>query len=451
MIKKSQNILSELKLTRRHVLQGMGAAAAVGATGFSGFGASAAGEIKELIVLTGTTPWLPAYQKAAAAYEAEKGVKITFRPFPYGGMRTQMTNAIQSKNAAFDVFQLDEPWTGQFYDNGWVKPIDEIIEGFKLDPNITTYDNLPLWDKAKRQSAEGGKVMGLPINGNVDLLVYRKDIYDKLGLKVPTTWDEAIANGKQAVEAGEVKFGYVTRGQPTTGGQSVSYEFMHVLYGYGADWFSTENGIFVPTINSDAAKKAATTFRKLLELGPSRSQTVGQADCIALMQSGQALQGHFVAAGMPQLEDASRSSVVGKCGYAVIPSGTPGKPVPASGVWSLCVPAAQSPERQKAAADFIVWMLDKKQQQTFTDAGGIPTRSDIDVASAGPLQPIMAAAKDSGPLAKGSIRYVFAAQMLEAVEPIIGQIGSGDVEVEQGLNDLQKKLEEVVKASGFAK
>lgn len=442
--------LESVRRSRRDVLKYMAAASVVGMTGRPGW-VFAAGEVKELVVLTGTTPWLPAYQKAAAAYQAEKGVKITFRPFPYGGMRTQMTNAIQSKNAAFDIFQLDEPWTGQFYDNGWVKPLDEIIPGYKLDPNILTYDNLPMWDKEKRSGSSGGKVMGLPMNGNVDLFVYRKDVYDKLGLKPPRTWDEAIENGKKAVEAGEVRYGYVTRGQPTTGGQSVSFEFMNVLYGYGGDWFKTDGAQLVPTINSDAAKAAATTFRRLLELGPSRPQTVGQADCIALMQSGQALQGHFVAAGMPQLEDSSRSSVVGKCAYTPVLVGALDHPVPASGVWSLCVPADQAPERQRAAADFIVWMLDQKQQATFASAGGIPTRKDVDVSATGPLQPIMKAAQDSAPLARGAIRYVFAAQMLEAVEPILGQIGSGDVEVDKGLDDLQAKLVEVAKASGFAK
>lgn len=438
-----------LPLSRRRVLQSLAATAAVGLTGLSRT-ASAAQTVDELIVLTGTTPWLPAYQKAAAAYEKERGVKITFRPFPYGGMRTQMTNAIQSRNAAFDVFQLDEPWTGQFYDNGWVKPLDEIIPGYTPDPAIITYDDLPLWNSAERQGGPGGRVMGLPMNGNVDLLVYRKDIYEKLGLTPPRTWDEAIDNGRKAVDAGEVRYGYVTRGQPTTGGQSVSFEFMHVLFSYGADWFASENGRLVPTINSESAQAAAETFRRLLELGPSRPQTVGQADCIALMQNGQALQGHFVAAGMPQLEDESRSSVVGKCGYSVVPAGSLGKPVPTSGVWSLCVPNDLAPERQSAAADFIVWMLEKQQQAVFAEAGGIPTRNDIDLSGTGAIAPILEAVQESAPHAHRAIRYVFAAQMLEAVEPVIGQIGAGEIPVDQGLNTLQDKLAEIASAAGFS-
>src|SRR5579871_3870397 len=168
-----------LMLHRRAVLRGLG----VGVTAaLVRPHVARAAEVTELIVITGTTPWLPAYQKVAATYQAAKGVKITFRPFPYAGMRTQMVNTIQSQNPVFDVFQIDESWTGEFYDNGWVRPLDDIIQDFKLDPGVMTYDALPFWDKAQRTSATSGKVMGLPMNGNVDLFVYRKDLYDKLGL-----------------------------------------------------------------------------------------------------------------------------------------------------------------------------------------------------------------------------------------------------------------------------
>ena len=406
--------------------------------------------VTELIVLTGVTPWTPAYQKVAAQYQKAKGIKITLRSFPYAGMRTQMINAIQSKNPVFDVYQLDEPWTGQFYDNGWVKPLGDIIPEFALDPAIVTYDGLPFWDAQARTGSPSGKVMGLPLNGNVDLLYYRKDIYEKLGLPVPKTWDEAIANGRKAQSAGLIKYGYTTRGQPTTGGQSVSYEFMPVFYSYGANWFAAEGRDWTPTVNSDAAKAAAATFRKLLELGPERPQTVGQADVIALMQGGQALQGHFVAAGAAQLEDPNRSTVVGKIGYAPVPSGALGKPQPTSGTWSLCVPADQTADRQKAAAEFLQWMLAQPQQEAFVRAGGIPTRSDVTSAfgSAGAyLQPV----QTSMPNIRRAVRYVFSGPMLDAVEQSLAQIGSGDVEVTAGLDRLQSQLTDVVKKAGFLK
>ena len=438
-----------LNVNRRRVLQGIGIGAA--APLLRPFSARAAGKVTELIVLTGVTPWLPAYQKVAAQYEQEKGVKITLRQFPYGGMRTQMINAIQSKNPVFDVYQLDEPWTGQFYDNGWVRPLSDIDPTFSLNSNTLTYDSLPFWNKERRlSSSDGGKIMSVPLNGNVDLLVYRKDLYEKLGLTPPRTWNEAIENGRKAQAAGVAKFGYVTRGQPTTGGQSITYEYMPVFYSSGANWFVDEGRDWTPAVNSDAAKAGTETFRKLLELGPAQPQTVGQADVIALMQGGQAFQGHFVAAAAPQLEDPNRSAMVGKFGYAVVPAGASGHPSPTSGTWSLCVPADQSEERQKAAAEFIAWTIQKPQQANFVRGGGIPSRRDIsDAFGAG--APYMQAVINSMPNVRRSIRYIFGAPMLEAIEPILGQIGSGTLPVNEGLDRLQVLLTKVVKDAGFLK
>jgi multiple sugar transport system substrate-binding protein len=434
------------RLRRRAVLGGLGAAALLARPHVA-----RAQKVTELIVLTGVTPWLPAYQKVAAGYEKAAGVKVTLRSFPYAGMRTQMVNAIQSNNPVFDVFQLDESATGEFYDNAWVRPLDDIDPGYKIDPGIVTYDGLPFWNKSLRTAtAQGGKVMGLPLNGNIDLFYYRKDLYEKLGLQVPRTWDEAIENGRKAQKAGVVKYGYVTRGQPTVGGQAITYEFMPVFYSDGAEWFADEGKNWTPTINSDAAKQAMATFRKLLELGPERPQTVGQADVIGLMQGGQTLQAHFVAAGAPQLEDPDRSAVVGKIGYAPLPAGSTGKNAPTSGTWSLAVPAGQTEDRQKAGADYIRWFMSKPQQEAFVRAGGIPTRDDVG-ASFGKSAIYLDAVAASWPNIRRSMRYVFANAMLDAVEPALAQMGSGDVKVDEGLDKLQAQVTEVVKKAGFLK
>ena len=49
--------------------------------------------------------------------------------------------------------------------------------------------------------------MGVPINGNVDVLYYRKDLYEKHGLKVPETWDQLLENVNKLTDKG--LYGYV--------------------------------------------------------------------------------------------------------------------------------------------------------------------------------------------------------------------------------------------------
>lgn len=437
-------------------LMGLGASASVlaacgGGGGGGALGGGGNGKVTELIVPTNESPWTEAYQRTVSQYEGESGIRITLRVFPYDGLRTQMLNAIRNKSQTFDIFQLDEPWTHQFYDNDWVTPLEEIRSGFSLDPQILTYDALPFWDPQKRTSSESGQVMGLPLNGNVHLLVYRKDLYEDLGLSVPTTWEEAIANGEKAKSQGKAKYGYVTRGQGVSGGQSITYDYMPVFYSYGANWFADEGTDWTPTINTPEAIHATDVYKRLLDLGPADSLSVGQAEVIALLQGGEALQGHVVAAAAPQFEDESASNVAGKVGYAKVPAGgASGSSTPTSGTWSLCVPRGLNDARTKAAYDFVTWMLERKQQDAFSDAGGIATRKDS-LTEAAKDSAYLQATEDSMADVRRAVRYAFSSPMLEQTERVLSQIGAGRTGVKPGLDQLQSRVEDIVREAGFLK
>jgi len=450
------NVMSTMPRRRFLQLAAMGVSlpAIAGVSGCGGAGTGALGggageEVTELIVPTNQSPWLDAYRTVAAQYEAESGVRITLREFPYDGLRTQMTNAIQNQNLVFDLFQLDEPWTHQFYDNDWVTPLDEVDAQFSLDPAVLTYDALPFWDAQTRTSDPNGRVMGLPLNGNVHLLIYRRDLYEQLGLQAPRTWEDAAAAGERAQQGGIARYGYATRGQASSGGQSITYDYMPVLYSYGGTWFADEGTDWTPALDTPEALAATEMYTRLLALGPAEPQTVGQAEVIAALQSGEALQAHVVAAAAAQLEDPSASNVVGKLGYAVVPAGPIGVPAPTSGTWSLCVPRGLPAERAQAAYRFIRWMLDTQQQTAFGQAGGIASRSDVlDDLGSGDAVYLQAVA-DSMPNVRRAVRYVFAAPMLEVTERILSGIGAGVTPAPDGLAQLQEELTRVVREAGF--
>jgi multiple sugar transport system substrate-binding protein len=448
-----------LRLTRRSLLLGAAGAGLAAVSGCSGGGGGGAlgggggggGKVTELVVPTNKSPWLNAYKKVAAQYQEQQGVRITLREFPYDGLRTQQVNAVQRKNFPFDVFQLDEPWTGQFYDSGWVTPLKQIDSSFDLDSEVLTYDSLPFWDKAQRTSASGGELVGLPLNGNVDLFIYRKDLYDELGLQVPTTWEQAVANARTGQQSGKIKYGHIMRTQASPGGAATTYEYMHVFYSYGANWFVDEGKDWTPAVNSPEAVAATETYKQLAQLGHPQPQTIGQAEAIALMQGGQALQTHVVAAAAADLVNPEKSQVADKLGFAVVPAGAAGKPTPTSGVWSLCIPAGLATERAQAALGFIRWMLSPETQLAFTQSGGIPTRRDTYGSSDLPATATsyLRAVGDSTPNARRHIRYVFASAMLEVTERTLGRITAGTVAVKAGLDQMQRDLTKVVRDAGF--
>jgi multiple sugar transport system substrate-binding protein len=415
-------------------------------------GGGGGGEVKELIIATNRSPWLGAYQKVAAQYEQESGIKATLREFPLDGLRTQMINDVRNKSQAFDVFQPGENWAAEFYANGWVTPLKEIDSSFSLDSQIITYDSALRWDESKKTFASGGEVMALPLQGNAHLFMYRKDLYDEIGLSVPKTWDEAVANGRKAQQSGKVRFGHVPRAQASADA-SITYDFLPVFYSFGANWFADEGTDWRPTVNSDAAVAAVEMYRELARLGPDQPQTVGQAEVIAAMQSGEALQTQAVAAVAPQLEDQSKSRVAGKMGYAVVPAGPAGRPTPASGIWLLAVPTGLPKERAEAAYKFIQWMMSPSTQLKFTQAGGIPTRKDTFASDEVPAQPqaYLEPLAASEPYFRRHIRYEFSSRMLEVTEPTLSELVAGSGPVKPSLDRMQAELTKIVRDAGYLK
>lgn len=422
-----------------------------GGTGALGGGGSS-GEVTELIVPTARTPWLDAYRRVAAAYEEVSGIRIVLREFPYDGLYTQQINAIQSSALPFDVFQIDEPGLWKFFDSDWVVPFEEIDPSFTIDDEVLTYADLPYWDPATRTADTGGQVMGYPVNGNMDLFVYRKDVYDELGLSVPTTWEEALHNAQAATSTDTVQYGHVPRAQATKNGLSVTYEFMPVFYSYGASWFADEGTDWSPTINSDEGVVAAQMYRELALTGPEEPMTIGQAEVISLMQGGKALQTHVVAAAANQFLDPDKSQIADVAGFAVVPAAAPGgEPAPTSGTWSLCIPRGLAPERARAALDYIRWFLSQEAQSVFMEAGGIPTRSTVLDAGAdsGDASPYLAPLSRSMDDVQAPIRYAFGPAMASQTEKHLSRIAAGDVEPRRGMDELQDAVVDVVREAGF--
>src|SRR6266508_6571671 len=70
---------------------------------------------------------------------------------------------------------------------GLLLPLDEVVAAIGKD-NI--------WEQVKRVCNVEGKQFGLVHAAGTSLLIYRKDLADKAGLKPPKTWADLLANAK---------------------------------------------------------------------------------------------------------------------------------------------------------------------------------------------------------------------------------------------------------------
>jgi multiple sugar transport system substrate-binding protein len=419
---------------RISLLAGLAAASLILAAGCTSTDEDGAA-VTELNLSAVEAPWLGGYQEMISRYEEETGVRVNLTSFPFDGLLTQQANAAQSGSDAFDLFLINEQWVGQFYDNGWVQPLLDVDPDFVWDEGLIEFDGVGRWDEQVRATSPEGEIYSLPMNGNIHEFMYRQDLYEELGLAVPSTWEDVVAAAEIALAAGVVENGYVVRGR------TPSYDFSAVLYSYGGDWFADEAaGDFTPTANTPEFRQALEMFKALADVGPAAPQTIAQAEAISLMQGGETLHATLVTASAVPLEDDGASLVAGDVGYAVLPGGTP-----VSGVWTMGVPVGLPDERAAAAMEFLNWLTDRETMQQWAEIGGVTPRSDIE-SDRPEIQVII----DSADQVHGGLRYTFTPALLEVTDEALGAYLAGEIEVDEAATRIQQGLERVVDEAGFA-
>jgi len=330
-----------------------------------------------ITIVINQSPWFNGFKGLVEAYEKQTGNTVNLDVQPFEGTLEKQRNSVREKEGQYDLLPLNGLFFPEFYAGGFLVPLNELDPGFRLDPQVATFDDTPWWDSNRRVvNRQTGKLMSVPINPNIPLMYYRKDLYDKAGLKVPTTFDELLANAKKLHNPPSI-YGIVQRGSREL--TSVTYDFFPYLYGYGGSIFKDEkNGDFTVTINAPEAKKAFDFYLQLArEAGHPQTGAQGQAQVIQYLVTGKAAHVIMVIAAWAQVDDPTKSAVVGKIEFAVPPAAPGHKPGPGIGHFLGAIPRNVPKERQMAALTFLKWFQTREAQVIYTKAGAPPVRLDV--------------------------------------------------------------------------
>ncbi len=349
-------------------------------------------------ILIAQTPWYPAFEQLVGAYEEKTGNKVNLDVNPTPALMDKVRGSVKSGVGEFDLLAMNALTLPEYYYGGYVADLTKIDPNFKLEDGLISYGDSQLWDpKAKKMGQ--GDVYGVPINGNIQLLYYRADLYKQAGLSVPKTWDDLYNNAKALNKNGV--YGMVVRGNRSFADSS--YNFFPYLISHGGGLYKDDgDGSYIVTANSPESLAGLNTWIRLADptISAPDAATISQAKMIELLATGKAAQAVMVAAAWPQLEDPNKSLVVGKMAVAPLPSGPAGA-VTTLGHWLAGISVNVPADRQRAALAFLEWFQTAEAQQKYVDFGGIPVRTDIyekNASSDGPNRwmAAMAASADMG-------------------------------------------------------
>jgi multiple sugar transport system substrate-binding protein len=95
------------------------------------------------------------------------------------------------------------------------------------------------------------------------------------------------------------------------------------------------------------------------------------------MVTGRAAHALLVIAAWSQMDDPTKSAVVGKVNAACVPGSATGKPAPVLGHWLGGIPKNVPKPRQEAALTFLAWFQSRNAQMNYLKAGSPPVRQDV--------------------------------------------------------------------------
>ena len=130
---------------------------------------------------------------AAKECSAQSGGRYTVKITPLStnadSSRELLVRRLAAGDKSIDMINMDTIWTPEFAEAGWLRELKGAEKEKALDDVLKGPAESVTWK---------GKTYGVPINSNVQLLWYRKDLVPN----PPETWDELIAMAKK-LPAGE--------------------------------------------------------------------------------------------------------------------------------------------------------------------------------------------------------------------------------------------------------
>lgn len=353
-------------------------------------------------------------------FEKRSGIKVVVDSAPFGDLYKKQLLSL-STGGRYDVLFMDEPW---------VPPLSEFL--LVLDERMKTLDVQDFIPTTVAAGAFQGKQYAVPVDPNVQILVYRKDLFDQKGMKPPATWDELLAAAKAFHDPAREQYGIALTASSDI--QTALYMLLS-MWSYGAELVDSRGR---GGLNTEAGKKGGEMFLELLKFAPPNVKSYNFADVNKAIQLGQAAMAIQWASGAKPMEDKTRSSVAGKLGYTLVPKAA--RRTPMRGVWTIAI--ARNSANQDAAWQFATWLSGREFGQaavkypSATSAIHSPRVSVLKDPGTKAALPYADALLDSLQITKERPRLREYADVQEHLRVTAGRLTAGELTLDAALKEI---------------
>jgi len=299
----------------------------------------------QLRVVFANHVWADAVKTMLPEFEQKTGIKVNLENYFEDQLTQKLTVELTSGSTTIDAFMFRPLQEGKlFAKNGWLNAVDSYA-GKSKDWELADFNKA-----AVGTVTMDGKMYGVPLVTEREVLYYRKDILQQNNIPVPKTIDELVAAAKKLNDPAKGIYGFVARGKRSP----AVTQFSSFLYSYGGDFAKDGKA----ALNTPEAIKAYQTYGDLLRLyGPPGTLNMSWPEAIGVFSQGKAVFYTDADSIYTNVTDPKKSTVTDKVSWAQFPAGPAGSKPYGITSWGLAMNA--NSKNKDASWAFIEWATSK--------------------------------------------------------------------------------------------
>jgi len=300
-------------------------------------------ELQFLICCSTAPQFASLAAKTDSEFTAMTGITATWGDLPFGSFQEQLYLEATNPNTEFDLVAWVDAWGTNIYD--FLHPLNDFIAAAGIDWD----DYSPAYQGAS--SGNSDTIYGLPFRGHPQMLFYRADVFESLGLDVPQTWQDVSAVS-EAIAASGMDISPIAMYYGLNVDQNLFNWYSH-LWGAGTDIFG-EN--WEPIFNNEAGVQATEQYMSYLRSGYTAESSIAWNEQEANLEMIQGRAAMFVGWWWmaSRVTNSDLPEVADNAGFAPAPGWEGGDIASYGYLWPVGV-LDQSDSRD-AALEYLKWL-----------------------------------------------------------------------------------------------
>ncbi|WP_029254005.1 ABC transporter substrate-binding protein [Paraoerskovia marina] len=301
------------------------------------------------------TGWVPGMEDAIALWnDANPDIQVTYNTGPAGNAGTYQDffNQLEAGNAP-DLGQIEFDTLPNF------RVQDGLTNIADCEGVMDAGDEFVDWTWQQVTFGEDDAVYAIPQDTGPMAMFYRKDLFEKAGIDVPTTWDEYAQAAQQIRDEGA----YITHFPRT----DVNW-FAGLVWQAGGQWFANDGDAWTVDLTGPESTKVADYWQGLMDDGLVKDTAGFSDEWNNELNTGELWTWVSAVWGSNSISSGAPDTS-GNWGVVQMPQWEDG--ANAAGNWGgSSVAVLKGSEHPYEAAQFALWLNTSEESLTALNKGG---------------------------------------------------------------------------------